>query len=67
MATTFDLQFPLERNGLHLTGLFKRAKTDSGTLPLVVLIHGGGANAAYFDNSGYSCVFPLDFHAKLSI
>ncbi|EEA21172.1 hypothetical protein EYB25_008632 [Talaromyces marneffei] len=53
MATTFDEKIPYEKNGLQLYGLFKRGDQDRA-LPLVVLIHGSGATAAYFDNSAVS-------------
>jgi hypothetical protein len=53
MATTFDEKIPYEKNGLQLYGLFKRGDQERA-LPLVVLFHGGGATAAYFDNSAVS-------------
>jgi hypothetical protein len=55
MATTFDEQIPFAKNGLELYGLFKRGDPERG-LPLIVLLHGAGATAAYFDNSAVSYV-----------
>ncbi|EED20772.1 oxidoreductase, 2OG-Fe(II) oxygenase family, putative [Talaromyces stipitatus ATCC 10500] len=60
MATTFDEKIPFEKNGLQLYGLFKRGDQDRA-LPLVVLLHGGGTTAAYFDNSAVSVV--QNFHS----
>ena len=60
MASTFDQIFPIQSEGLQLTGLLKARNAASGSLPLVVFIHGGGANAAYFDNSSYSYIQFLD-------
>ncbi|KUL85401.1 hypothetical protein ZTR_07011 [Talaromyces verruculosus] len=59
MATTFDEKIPYEKNGLQLYGLFKRGDQDRA-LPLVVLLHGSGATATYFDNSAVSVV--KNFH-----
>ncbi|KAJ5175968.1 oxidoreductase [Penicillium canariense] len=39
-----------EKNGLELFGLFQRG-ARAQALPLIVLIHGGGATTAFFDNS----------------
>lgn len=50
MATTFDEKIPFSSNGLEFYGLFKRGLRVRA-LPLVVLLHGGGATAAFFDNS----------------
>lgn len=55
MATTFDEKIPFEKNGLQVHGLFKRGDSERG-LPLIVLFHGAGATAAYFDNSSVSYV-----------
>ncbi|PCG92162.1 Oxoglutarate/iron-dependent dioxygenase [Penicillium occitanis (nom. inval.)] len=59
MATTFDEKIPYEKNGLQLYGLFKRGD-QARALPLVVLLHGSGATATYFDNSAVSVV--KNFH-----
>ncbi|OKL57253.1 hypothetical protein UA08_07419 [Talaromyces atroroseus] len=55
MATTFDEKIPFEKKGLQLYGLFKRGDPER-RLPLIVLLHGAGATAAYFDNSAVSVV-----------
>lgn len=57
MAKTFDEKIPFEKNGLELFGLFKRGDRQRA-LPLIVLLHGSGATAAYFDNSAVSYAFP---------
>lgn len=51
MAQTFDEKIPFSKDGLEFAGLFKRGQADK---PLVVLLHGGGTSAAYFDNSCHS-------------
>lgn len=56
MATTFDKAFPYFDKGVHITGLFKKGKNKPNNLPLIVLIHGGVINAAYFDNPSFSSV-----------
>lgn len=60
MATTFDEKIPFSGNGLEFYGLLKRGLRVRA-LPMIVLLHGGGATAAFFDNSIISCViFPLN-------
>ncbi|KAJ6157818.1 hypothetical protein N7470_005410 [Penicillium chermesinum] len=54
MASNFDQVISLQGDGLEVQGLLKRRTPSTTSLPLVVFIHGGGANAAYFDNSSYS-------------
>lgn len=54
MAKNFDEVFTLDDEGLQVQGLYKKRRLSVELLPLVVFIHGGGANAAYFDNSSYS-------------
>lgn len=45
----------LEEKGVKSHGIFKKGKPElRGTKPLIVLIHGGGTNATYFDNSFHS-------------
>jgi hypothetical protein len=45
----------IEKPGLKAHGIFKKGKNDLRSLkPLVVLIHGGGTNAMYFDNDFHS-------------
>jgi prepilin-type processing-associated H-X9-DG protein len=45
----------LEQPGLKTHGIFKKGKSDLRPLkPLIVLIHGGGCNASYFDNDFHS-------------
>jgi pimeloyl-ACP methyl ester carboxylesterase len=58
MAQTFDEKIPFFKEGLEFSGLFKRGHGPSDN-PLVVLIHGGGATAGYFDNSCHS--YATDF------
>ncbi|KAK6580437.1 hypothetical protein PZA11_007459 [Diplocarpon coronariae] len=44
-----------EQNGFKVSGAFKPGKPElSGAKPLIVLIHGAGTNAAYFDNPFHS-------------
>ncbi|PBP23460.1 hypothetical protein BUE80_DR005581 [Diplocarpon rosae] len=44
-----------EHNGIKVNGVFKPGKAEpSGAKPLIVLIHGGGTNATYFDNPLHS-------------
>ncbi|KAJ5115695.1 Major facilitator superfamily domain general substrate transporter [Penicillium angulare] len=54
MAKTYDKAIPFGSADLEVTGLFKRGKSVGKDLPLIVLIHGGAVNAAYFDNSSFS-------------
>ncbi|KAJ5288892.1 Oxidoreductase 2OG-Fe(II) oxygenase family [Penicillium angulare] len=54
MANTYDKAIPFGSADLEVTGLFKRGKLGGNDLPLIVLIHGGAVNAAYFDNSSFS-------------
>jgi hypothetical protein len=61
MATTFDEKIPFSSNGLEFYGLFKRG-LKVRALPLIVLLHGGGATAAFFDNAVVSYVtFPTNW------
>ena len=41
-----------EQSCLKTHGIFKKGK--SALKPLIVLIHGGGCNASYFDNDFHS-------------
>ncbi|KAF7179752.1 hypothetical protein CNMCM7691_008802 [Aspergillus felis] len=42
-------------DNIQITGLFKRGRrNECSRYPLIVLIHGGSMNAAYFDDSIYS-------------
>jgi hypothetical protein len=44
-----------EKPGLKTHGIFKKGKKDLRQLkPLIVLIHGGGCSASYFDNVFHS-------------
>jgi hypothetical protein len=44
-----------ERPGLKTHGFFKRGKEEfRNAKPLIVLIHGSGTNAKYFDNEFHS-------------
>jgi pimeloyl-ACP methyl ester carboxylesterase len=46
-----------ETPGLKTHGILKKGKEDLRSLkPLIVLIHGGGCNASYFDNDFHSWV-----------
>ncbi|KAL1969768.1 hypothetical protein VTN77DRAFT_7277 [Rasamsonia byssochlamydoides] len=56
MAETVDEKIPFYKGGLEFLGLFKRSKARAQAAfnPLIVLIHGGGTTAAYFDNSCHS-------------
>ncbi|KAL4930984.1 alpha/beta fold hydrolase [Aspergillus undulatus] len=58
MATKYDEKIPFEKNGLYFYGLLKRGAQP--TLPLIVLLHGGGATPAFFDNSVVSVVQELN-------
>jgi dipeptidyl aminopeptidase/acylaminoacyl peptidase len=44
-----DEKITFEKNGLSFYGLFRQG-SRAQTLPLIVLIHGGGATSAFFDN-----------------
>lgn len=57
METTYDKELQLQAKGLQITGLLKLGRQTF--LPLIVFIHGGGTNAAYFDNKGHSYVLPV--------
>jgi hypothetical protein len=50
-----DEKIAFEQNGLSFFGLFRRGSRAQG-LPLIVLIHGGGATSAFFDNPVVSYV-----------
>jgi hypothetical protein len=51
----FGLLFEKKKGDLQTNGIFKRGKLDlRGQNPLIVLIHGTGTNAAYFDNAFHS-------------
>jgi pimeloyl-ACP methyl ester carboxylesterase len=55
MAGKYDARVDFELSGLQAHGLFLEGKHDlRSSKPLVVLIHGGGANAQYFDNKAFS-------------
>jgi hypothetical protein len=48
-------QFELKKGSLETTGIFKKGNADARDLnPLIVLIHGTGTNATYFDNAFHS-------------
>ena len=48
-------RFELKKGDLETHGIFKKGKPDlRGLNPLIVLIHGGGTNATYFDNAFHS-------------
>lgn len=45
----------LEENGFTIHGIFSQGSQDlRSEKPLIVLIHGGGTNATYFDNEFFS-------------
>ena len=47
----------IELPGLKAHGIFKKGREEARNhKPLVVLIHGGGTNATYFDNEFHSSV-----------
>jgi hexokinase len=51
----FGSLFEVKKGDLQTNGIFKRGKLDlRGQNPLIVLIHGTGTNAAYFDNPFHS-------------
>jgi prepilin-type processing-associated H-X9-DG protein len=50
-STIIEIEWP----GLKAHGIIKKGKEDLRRLkPLIVLIHGGGCNASYFDNDFHS-------------
>lgn len=51
-----DENISFEQKGLSFFGLFRRGSRAQG-LPLIVLIHGGGATSAFFDNAVVSYAF----------
>lgn len=62
MSGKYDKTIWEHRGDMYMHGLFKIAASDAkGTAgkPLVVLIHGGGTNASYYDNRYVGCVFCL--------
>lgn len=55
MVAPYDATIPVEVSGIRVHGLFKRGSTSAREEnPLLVLIHGGGTNASYFDNDFHS-------------
>jgi prepilin-type processing-associated H-X9-DG protein len=55
MADSDSTIIEFEKPGLKTHGTFKEGKQDIRHLkPLIVLIHGGGCNASYFDNHFHS-------------
>jgi prepilin-type processing-associated H-X9-DG protein len=55
MAAPDTTTIEYEQSGLKTHGIFKKGKSGLGILkPLLVLIHGGGCNASYFDNDFHS-------------
>ncbi|KAF7715955.1 Uncharacterized protein PECH_004622 [Penicillium ucsense] len=50
-----DERIPFQGNGLDFYGLYRRG-SGTDALPLIVLLHGGGATSAYFDNPVISSV-----------
>jgi pimeloyl-ACP methyl ester carboxylesterase len=51
-----DEKIEFEKNGLSFFGLFREGLRTQA-LPLIVLIHGGGATSAIFDNAVVSYVY----------
>jgi pimeloyl-ACP methyl ester carboxylesterase len=63
MAHAYDEVITLSKGPIQVTGLLKRRWKDViARNPLIVLIHGGGTNAAYFDNPIYSYVLQICCH-----
>ena len=53
--TTQEVVIGVELSGMKAHGIFNPGKQDLRSLnPLLVLIHGGGTNATYFDNRFHS-------------
>jgi hypothetical protein len=51
----FGSHFAKKKGDLETSGIFRRGKPDlRGKNPLIVLIHGTGTNATYFDNDFHS-------------
>jgi hypothetical protein len=51
-----DEKIEFKKNGLNFFGLFRRG-SRAQVLPLIVLIHGGGATSTFFDNAVVSYVY----------
>ncbi|CZR65450.1 related to oxidoreductase, 2OG-Fe(II) oxygenase family [Phialocephala subalpina] len=63
MSDTQKTIIELEEKGVKANGIFKEGKHElRGSKPLIVLIHGGGTNATYFDNSFHS--IPAVYNAQ---
>jgi predicted esterase len=59
MAKPEDTIIDIELPGFKAHGIFKKGKEEARkNKPLVVLIHGGGTNATYFENEFHSLVLP---------
>jgi hypothetical protein len=55
MSESGSIVVEIERPGLKAHGILKKGNEDLRSLkPLIVLIHGGGCNASYFDNDFHS-------------
>jgi len=55
MAQTEHTIIEAEKPGLKAHGIFKKGKEELRSAnPLIVLIHGSGTNATYFDNAIHS-------------
>jgi prepilin-type processing-associated H-X9-DG protein len=55
MSDTDRIIIEFETPGLKAHGIFKKGRKGLRHLkPLIVLIHGGGCNASYFDNDFHS-------------
>ena len=53
-----DQKIEFEKNGLGFYGLLRQG-SRAQAVPLIVLIHGGGATSAFFDNKvvSYVCIY----------
>lgn len=57
MATQEGIIITIEENGFEASGIFKEGIQElRDSKPLIVLLHGGGTNATYFDNKFHSLV-----------
>jgi hypothetical protein len=55
MSDTDRIIIEFEKPGLKAHGIFKKGRKGLRNLkPLIVLIHGGGCSASYFDNDFHS-------------
>jgi hypothetical protein len=70
MAGKYDATIVVEESEIRVHGLFKKGVTSARDKnALLVLIHGGGTNASYFDNEFHSwdIPFPLLTRALLVV